>query len=238
MKSILRAVSLIAVSTIALAVVAGPATAAPTERKISVSATGVASARPDAVRASFTLSSIASTGSEARQAVAAAAVLMRAALTAAKVPTADLATTSVTLYPEYAYSPDKAPMIVGYRASQSWNLTLRNPDKAGSILDAVSAAGGDLLSLNYAHPVLLDTEKAYDAARANAVKKAKAKAASYAKLMGVKLGQVLTISESSMNGPIEFPYLTAKDATGPAETQIDQGTQDLSVSIQVVWALR
>ena len=234
----LRATSILLLSTLPLVVLSAPASAAATERSITISSTGVATVRPDAVRASFTISSLSSTSSEARQVVASTATLVRASLSTAKIPAADLATTSVTIQPEYAYLADSAPSITGYRASQSWTLTLRNPSVAGSVLDAVSAAGGDLLSLNYTRPVLLDTEKAYASARANAVKKAKAKAASYAKLMGVKLGQVLTISEEPVYEPVEYPLLASKDSTTQESTQIDQGTQDVRVTIRVVWALR
>jgi uncharacterized protein YggE len=53
-------------------------------------------------------------------------------------------------------------------------------------------------------------------------------------LLGVSLGRVITLSESS--GPSAYPIMAmAKDAAG--ETVIDLGQQDVTVSISVKWAI-
>ena len=216
---------------------AAPASAAETKRTISLSATGTTTATPDAVRTSFSVTALAASASKARSMMAASATDVRAALTAAKVPAADLTTIGINVQPEYSYQPDVPATIIGYRATQSWTLTLRDTQRAGEIIDAISAAGGDSVAINGSELVLLDPEKAYDTARAIAVKKAKARAAAYAKLLGLKLGTVSSVTESTGNGGYPYPVYV-RDAAGTSSTQIDTGSQQVSVTVQIVWSLR
>ena len=68
-----------------------------------------------------------------------------------------------------------------------------------------------------------------------AVKSAKAKASSYAKLMGVKLGKVNYLVENS--SPTNYvPVMGVAKAENDA-TVIDLGQQDVTISVTVQWAL-
>jgi uncharacterized protein YggE len=83
----------------------------------------------------------------------------------------------------------------------------------------------------------VDASKAAESARAVAVKNAKAKAASYAKLLGVKLGKVNYLTENgspSISTPV---FVASAKAEGDAATVVDLGQQDVTVSITVQWAL-
>ena len=184
---------------------------------------------------SATATVVAASNKEALAQTSKAASAVRAALLANGVAKGDIATQSITSYPEYNYTPDGGSKLVGYRASQSFIITIKNAANAGAVVDSVVAAGGDSLQINGVSPFVLDASKATESARAAAVKNAKAKAASYAKLMGIKLGKVnyLTEGSASYNPPI---YGVAKAAADSA-TVIDLGTQDVSVSISVQWAL-
>jgi uncharacterized protein YggE len=98
------------------------------------------------------------------------------------------------------------------------------------------AAGGDNLQINGVTPFVLDSTKAAESARAVAVKNAKAKAASYAKLLGVKLGKVTYIVENyaPASYPVQSMLGKAEDAMS---TVVDLGQQDVTVSVTVRWAL-
>jgi uncharacterized protein YggE len=111
---------------------------------------------------------------------------------------------------------------------------VRNAANAGAVVDAVMAAGGDNLQLQGVSPFIVDNSKATLAARSAAVANAKAKAASYAKLMGIKLGKVNYIVENSSSIPMPI-YGVAKAAD--SATSIDLGTQDVTVSISVQWSI-
>jgi uncharacterized protein YggE len=99
------------------------------------------------------------------------------------------------------------------------------------------AAGGDNLQINGVTPFVLDSTKAAESARAVAVKNAKAKAASYAKLLGVKLGKVTYIVENyaPASYPVQIALGKAEDAMS---TVVDLGQQDVTVSVTVRWALK
>ena len=76
---------------------------------------------------------------------------------------------------------------------------------------------------------------ATEGARAAAVANAKSKATSYAKLLGVSVGKVLSLEEQY--SPVySSPFPMAK-AEADSAVQIDLGGQDVTVSITVRWAL-
>jgi uncharacterized protein YggE len=204
-------------------------------RYITVSAEGSVKVTPDAVKIMGQVTVVDGTNAGALAKANTSSAAVRKALLSNGVSTKDIATTSLTVYPEYNYTQDKGSVQIGYRASQSFTVVVKNATNAGVVVDAIAAAGGDYLQLQGVSPFVLDSSKATEAARAAAVKNAKAKAASYAKLMGVRLGKVnyLTESGASYNPPI---YGVAKAAADSA-TVIDLGTQDVSVSISVQWAL-
>jgi uncharacterized protein YggE len=227
LRSIIASVLLLTIAAIPAANAAG--------RYLTVNAEGTVKVTPDAVKIMGQVTVVDGTNAAALAKANSASAAVRKAIVANGVSTKDIATTSLTVYPEYNYTQEKGSVQVGYRASQSFTVVVKNAANAGAIVDAIAAAGGDYLQLQGVSPFVLDNSKATEAARAAAVKNAKAKAASYAKLMGVKLGKVnyLTEGGASYNPPI---YGVAK-ASADSATVIDLGTQDVSVSISVQWAL-
>ena len=232
----------IAALTIAFSLIGGvtlamPAMAAePTTRYIAVSATGTTLVVPDAVRIDATVSVLAKTTKEALAAASTSASAVRRALVAAKIATKDLATTSATVYPEYSYPQDgSAPVLAGYRASQSFSITVRAASTAGAVIDAIVDAGGNNLMVNGVSPFVINDDKAIDVARGLAVGRAKAKANSYAKLLGIKLGKVIFLEETS--APISYPIYSVSTKAEDSATQIDLGQQKVAVSVSVRWAI-
>ena len=230
-----KRISLIALLSIAVAGVITPSAHAAATRYITVSAQGTVKVVPDAVRINATATSVAATSKEALAATAKTATAVRAALKTAKIDTKDIATQSVSVYPEYKYTSDGGSTLTGYRGSQSFTITVRAADTAGSLVDALVVAGGDNLQINGATPFVLDSTKSLEAARAAAVKSAKAKATSYAKLMGVKLGKVNYLVENS--SPTNYTPVMAVAKAESDATVIDLGQQDVSISVTVQWSL-
>ena len=227
-------VTVIAITLISGVSLAPPANAADS-RYITVSATGTATVVPDAVRINTTVSVLGTTSKGALSSAGATSTAVRSALTTNKVATKDVATQSITVYPEYSYPASGIPTLSGYRATQSFDITIRNAATAGAVVDAIVEAGGDNLQVNGVSPFVLDSDKATETARTAAVKKAKAKAASYAKLLGVKLGRVIYLDESST--PTAYPIYTAIAKADSAATVVDLGEQKVSVSVVVRWAI-
>jgi uncharacterized protein YggE len=232
----------IAALAIALTLIGGaalslPASAATTAtRYVTVNSEGSVKVTPDAVRLNANVSVVAGSNKDALAKTSTSAAAVRAALSKSGIAKGDIATASITVYPEYNYTQDKGSVLVGYRGSQSFVVTIKNAENAGAIVDAVVAAGGDDLQIQGVTPFVLDSSNATESARANAVKNAKAKATSYAKLLGAKLGRVNYLVENS--SPISYPPIMAmaKSADSSA-TVVDLGQQDVTVSITIQWAL-
>jgi uncharacterized protein YggE len=225
-----------AVALVAAAAFALPASAATPERYITINAEGVVKVTPDAVRLNANVTLISATSAEALSKTSAAAAKVRAALVAKKIATKDIKTTSISVYPEYNYTQDKGSVQIGYRASQSFEVIIRNATSAGAVVDDVVTAAGDSIQIQGATPFVLDSTKATASARTAAVANAKAKASSYASLLGVKLGKVTYLVENS--SPVSYPtILGMAKAADSGATEIDLGNQDVTVSITIRWSL-
>jgi uncharacterized protein YggE len=238
-KTILAATPLAIIALIAAPITVQSASATTTSpRHITVNAEGTVKVVPDAVRINATVSVIAATSKAALAEVATTATALRAALKAAAISTKDFASQTVTVYPEYNYTNDKGSVLVGYRGSQSFNIVVRNAANAGDVVDAIVAAGGDNLQVNGVTPFVLDASAATESARAVAVKNARTKANSYAKLLGVRLGKISYLVENgspSISAPTYDLPMLAKAEASP--TVIDLGQQDVIVTVTVRWAL-
>jgi uncharacterized protein YggE len=232
----------IAATLIALTLAGGIAAALPAEaattatRYVTVNSQGSIKVTPDAVRLNAAVSVVAGSNKEALAKTSTVSAAVRAALTKSGILKADIATQSITVYPEYNYTQDKGSVLVGYRGSQSFIVTIKNAENAGAVVDAVVAAGGDDLQIQGVTPFVLDASKATESARTNAVKNAKAKAASYAKLLDAKLGRVNYLVENS--SPVEYsPVMAISKAADSEATVVDLGEQDVTVSITIQWSL-
>jgi uncharacterized protein YggE len=224
-----------AIALIASAGFFNPAAAAAPTRYITTTGNGTVSVIPDAVKVSATVSVLGTTSKVALATANTTSTAVRKALTANKIATRDVATQSISVYPEYSYPDNSTPVISGYRASQSFSITVRAAATAGAVVDAIVDAGGANVMINGASPFVLDNEKATDLARAAAVKSARAKATSYAKLLGVKLGRVVFLDEQSSPNPFPVFGVTAK--AEDSATQIDLGQQEVTVLVTVRWAI-
>ena len=204
-------------------------------RYISVSSVGTVKVTPDAVRLNASVSNISKVSKDALAAANVAASKFRTAILANGIDKKYLASTTLTVYPEYNYTQEAGNVLIGYRASQSYEVVIRNAAKAGEIVDAVAASAGDLLAINGVTPFVYDNTKATEAARNSAVKNAKAKAASYAKLLGVKIGKIIYLQESS--APSAYPIAMAQAKASDESTSIDLGQQDVTVSVATRWSI-
>ena len=230
-----KRISVIAILMSLAAGTLSPAAEAAASRYITISAQGSVKVVPDAVRINATATAVAATSKEALAATSKTASAVRTALKNSKIESKDIATQSVTVYPEYKYNTDGSSTLVGYRGSQSFTITVRAADTAGTVVDSLVAAGGDNLQINGATPFILDSTNSLEAARAAAVKSAKSKATSYAKLMGVKLGKINYLIENS--APTNYTPVMATAKAESDATVIDLGQQDVTISVTVQWSL-
>jgi uncharacterized protein YggE len=207
---------------------------------VSVQGTGTVKVTPDTVRLNASITFVGSTNAIASKSVSTSAAAFRNALKVRKVATKDIQSTNLTIYPEYTWTQEKGQELKGYRANQSFTVLIRDQVNAGAIIDAVVDASGDNIQVTAVTPIVVEIEDAQEAARTLAVAKAKRKALTYAKLLDFELGKILTVSEvtSSYNPPMVVMAKADASAEAAAPTEIDLGEQDVTVTVDVRWAIK
>ncbi len=125
--------------------------------------------------------------------------------------------------------------ITGYTVNQGLTAKIRNLPRAGSLMSAAIAAGGDAARLNGVSFAVEDNAALLTQARKKAFADARAKAALYAGEAGRSLGRVLKVSEAGTGdgGSGGGDRMYAADAPMP----IEPGRQRLTVTVTVEWAL-
>jgi uncharacterized protein YggE len=159
-----------------------------------------------------------------------------AALKKAGVAPRDIATASVGLSPQYRYAENQPPVITGYQATNSVSVRFRDVAKSGVILDALVGEGANQIdgpNLSIDQP-----DAALDEARADAVKRARARAELYARAAGMRVTRIVSITENGENaGSPNPPMLMARASMAKDSTQIVAGEKDVTVSISVRFLL-
>ena len=229
---------LIAVLAAALATVSyavAPAEAAnTTASRITVSGTGLVTVKRDQATSFLTVSTSDITAKAAMASATRSFNTVRAAVLAAGAKEDDLATAGISLFPEYDYSNPNRPVITGYRASVSLNVTSSASSAAG-IIDAAVEAGGDTLSIGGISFDTANTDAAAELARNRAVVAARAKALAYAKGLKMRLGKAVKVVEISAPAPAPV-YTAAEKALAPGFT-LDPGSSKVSVSVEITFNL-
>jgi uncharacterized protein len=202
--------------------------------RVTVTGTGTVSGTPNQLVLSMGVQVNAASVGSALQQANQAVRQVTAALRARGVAAADIQTSGLYIQPNYQ-SGSQAPS--GYGVSESLSATLRQLDVAGTEIDAAVRAGGNATTVDGVSLNLTDTSGLLARARAAAVTDARVKASQYAKALGQPLGPIVSISDQSSAEPFTFAAPAASAANRSAAVPISPGTQQLSVSITVVYAL-
>ena len=203
---------------------------------LQVSATGDASASPDRATVS---AGVVQQGKTAREAMFGNATLMTSVfdeLTAAGIPKSDITTSQLSLQPQYDYRDRSKPTIKGYEARNTVTVKSDDIDQVGPMLDALVRAGVN--NINQVKFTVKDPKDALTKAREDAIREAREKAKSMAAAAGVKLGPLLSMTES--NGRSNPQPIYARSSFSTAEsvsTPISAGDQTLSVSVNLSYGI-
>jgi uncharacterized protein YggE len=198
---------------------------------ITVTGMGTAQAVPDVADWSFGVQADADTASEALEQAANATRKIIDALRNAGIAKEDLRTEQVSLYPR---TSNDGLAVIGYSASSSVHATVRDLDKAGSVVDAAVKAGGNQVS----GPSLRvsDNRAQYRAAVDAAMDDARARAQALAARAGVTLGGPVAIVESG--GVYPGPMYDGRMSAGAeAAVPIEPGVDQISATLTVTFAI-
>jgi uncharacterized protein len=147
----------------------------------------------------------------------------------------DISTTQVSLQPQYG-GPD-GNAIVGYRSSNSIDLKVRDITKGPQVLGVLTTVGGNATRINSVAYSFADDSQLVKDARSRAFNDAKDRADQYAGLSGLKLGKVLSISETGSGTAPQPPTPVRFDAVAAAPVPMSPGQQTVGFSVTVVWEL-
>jgi uncharacterized protein YggE len=209
------------------------ATPAPGGARITVTGTGNVSGVPNQLVLSLGVQTNAASVAGALREANGAARAVAAALTHGGVAAASIQTSGLSIQPNYNNSG--APS--GYGVSEELNVTLNHLSAAGTQISQAVRAGGNATTVDNVSLNLSDTGPLLASARAKAVADAKAKASAYARALGRPLGPVVSMSETPPPAQQVYPLPYASAGAAKSSVPVHPGTQQLSVTVTVVFGL-
>ncbi|OBA96088.1 hypothetical protein A5662_18435 [Mycobacteriaceae bacterium 1482268.1] len=207
-------------------------TADPNTRQVTVVGSGEVQGKPDTLNVNV---SIEATAPDVTAAMNQTSDRMQAvidALVNSGIDRNDIATTNVTLQPQYGGGDN--PTIIAYRASNSITVKIRNLTNASQTLGLIGTTGGDATRINSVSYAIDDDSQLVKDARTRAFDDAKDRAEQYAQLAGLTLGKVISISESAGTTP---PTPTPMPRAAMEAVPLEPGQQSVGFSVTVIWEL-
>ena len=204
-----------------------------------VTGEGKVTAVPDIALLCLGIEAEAKTVAEAQREAAEAMDKVMKALKANGVSEKDVQTQRFSIYPVRRWiEREDRQEIIGYRVTNIVVAKIRKVDKAGTVIDAVAEAGGDLTRIENISFTVDDPAPYYKEAREKAVEDAMAKAKQIAEVAGIKLGKPIYISEGAAYvPPIRDLYKGEATAPAPSPTPISPGELEFQLTVQMVYEI-
>lgn len=207
--------------------------AGPEAKMISVGGTGTVYTSPDMGWFIVSVTTQAGTAADAEQQNNDLMSKVISALMSAGIAEKDITTTDFSLNPIYQDSkePGKPPVLVGYQARHTINVTANDLTQIGKMLDLAISSGANEVGGVYFGLSQSKADQAQTQALGLAVKDANAKATTIADAMGVKLLGPTSVSLGYYYAPVRM------DAQAVAkEAPIMPGQLQYSVTVQINYA--
>jgi uncharacterized protein len=152
----------------------------------------------------------------------------------------DIQTRQFTLNPEYGRAQgDAPPPIVGWRAVNTVSIKVRDFARLSAIIDGAARILGNDAQISGISFSIENTDVLASRARTDAIRSARVRAEEMAIAAGVRLGRVLSISETSAPPPTPFraaaPAPAALAAAPVAE--VSTGEQGITVTVEMVFEI-
>ena len=206
---------------------------------VVVRGTGTAPARPDRAVLVFDVAHLAPTAAGALQEVAERSARLEQLLRERGVGDGDWTTTGVTVQPAYEWQKDQR-VLLGQRAANQLQVTARDAGLVGRLLtDAVEVAGARVGGPQW---IVEPANPAHAAACAAAARDARRRAEAYAAGLGLSLGEVVVVDETSPDRavPVGRAMLAMKvsaDMGDDTPIEVNAGDLDVTADVRVTFVL-
>jgi hypothetical protein len=206
------------------------------EGTMTVKGTGVVSVDADTANISLGVRLVADDVMTAQSQVNEKLAAIIDALNGAGVGREAISTNSIGIYTNYDYSTEEE-RITGYTAYNSILITLTDVDSVGAVIDTAFAAGAN--SLDYVEFSARNTAEAADKALALAVDSAKKKAQTLADAAGVKLGDIVQITDNQDYGYDDSSraYAVTEEADAGSGTMVLASKQTVTANVIITFAI-
>lgn len=207
----------------------------PVKREITVSGTGTVSAQPDEASISIGAQITAPTLAEATKQASDIMTKVLAAIKAQGVDAKEIQTSSYTVNPITNYKENEPATVTGYQVMNVVTVKVKKLDTVGQVLDAGMGAGANYLGGVFFG--VADSSKYENDARTAAVKSATAIAQTLATAAGVKLGNIVSITEGSFNLPPPLPYARSAADSASGVGPVETGSMDIMTNVVMVFEI-
>ena len=228
---------------------------------LRVRGTGSVTGTPDLAVISLGVESIEDTASEARANAANAMAGVMQVLVDGGVAERDIQTRFFNISPRYqnvrvidcgdeeeekeSLSSDQncttswELKLIGYAVSNQASVNIRNLEEAGTIIDQVTGAAGDLVRVNDINFTIEEPESLREESRAKALAAMQKKAETMAGLAGVSLGRLVNLEEATDFYSPQPVYARAAlaSAESAADTSISAGEIEITTTVSGVYLI-
>jgi uncharacterized protein YggE len=206
---------------------------------LSINGTGVVYLSPDMATINL---GVMTEGSDVKAATAESSAVIekiKQVLEEYGVDPADVQTTNFSVYPMSDYGIELESTGLRYRVDNSVNVTVRELDQLGEVLDAVIVAGANsIYGIQFG---LIDPEDAYTQAMQAAVENAQQRAEALATAASGELGEIQTISTYYGSGGVPVMYMAADSARpqggGGSDVPVSAGALEVRVEVNLIYGL-
>lgn len=207
---------------------------------IWVSGQGQVSAAPDIAVLQLGISAENESVAEARSQASGAMENVMKALSGSGIAEKDIQTSYFSIQKVTRWDNIKQQEVAtGYLVTNMVTVKVRNIETAGTVIDSVVDAGGNLTRVNSISFTIDDPTLYYAEARKEAMDNAGEIASQLAKLSGVSLGKVTYVSESAYYAPMSARAAgIAYDESASYKTSVSPGELDISINVQVAYAIK
>lgn len=142
----------------------------------------------------------------------------------------DIKTSNYNINPVYNYFPNAENKITGYNGNATVNVKLKDAKLASGVIAKATEAGAN--QVTGTRFVVDEPEKYREEARNKAIENAKEQSQKLSKELGISLGKVVNIVESSGDQP--YPVYDKMIAGAPGRTEgpeLEPGTQTVTSTV-------